>query len=111
MANTVTSNVKISGLSTVFPRRKITNRDLDTFSLEEIEKNIALTGVRSRYVVDDQTTTSDLCYAAAQSLLQEQDKSTIDGVIFVSQTPDYVFASNCMCPPTSIGVRLFHICI
>ena len=49
------------------------------------------TGVEERRVSDATTTSSDLCFAAAQQLFSENkiDKSKIDILIFISQTPDY----------------------
>ena len=56
-----------------------------------------MTGIQSRPVTDDQTCTSDLCYCAAEKLLASLDVSpdSIDALIFISQTPDYIL------PPTS----------
>ena len=56
-----------------------------------------MTGIQSRPVTDDKTCTSDLCYCAANELLDSLkiDPTSIDALIFVSQTPDYIL------PPTS----------
>ena len=64
----------------------------------EIEKFCQSTGMRERYVSANlKTTASDLCVAAAQEIFRRMDidKGTIDALIFLTQTPDYV------CPPTS----------
>lgn len=56
-----------------------------------------MTGIQSRPVTDDKTCTSDLCHCAATKLLDSLQISpdSIDALIFVSQTPDYIL------PPTS----------
>ncbi|EBK2059949.1 hypothetical protein AAL85_24445 [Salmonella enterica subsp. enterica serovar Typhi] len=58
-----------------------------------------MTGVQTVYRVQPGQTTSDLCFAAAEKLLTDLkwDRSSIDGVVFISQTPDYVLpATSCI---------------
>ena len=49
------------------------------------------TGFEKLRITDNKTTTSDLCFNAAKSIFNSDtnSKSDIDGIIFVSQTPDY----------------------
>lgn len=56
-----------------------------------VEKFIKSTGVKGRYLAGDYQTTSDFCYAAAESLLRhfEVDRNSIGILVFVSQMPDY----------------------
>ena len=56
-----------------------------------------MTGIQSRPVTDDETCTSDLCYCAAEKLLASLQipRESIDALIFISQTPDFIL------PPTS----------
>ena len=64
---------------------------------ENAEKLIASTGVRFRRFVKPGQTTSDLCEKAAKALLQEMNwaPESIDVLVFISQTPDYIL------PPTA----------
>ena len=90
-------NVRIAGISACVPPHKVDN--LDSSLIEdrhELEKYISTTGVRYRYVAEDGVCSSDLCFAAAEKLISEMklDKSEIDCLIMVTQTPDYIFPAT-----------------
>ena len=55
-----------------------------------------MVGIKSRRMADEKTCTSDLCRAAAARLLRqlEWDPASVDGLILVTQTPDYVMPST-----------------
>lgn len=79
------------------PSREVSNeRDYPWFEPAEIRKVTAMAGIKSRRVVDDDTCTSDLCCAAASRLLRalDWDPATIDGLVLVTQTADYVMPST-----------------
>lgn len=92
------ANVKIAGLACAVPKNERTNKDFEgIFATEEIASVSKMTGVKTRRVTDGGTCTSDLCEAAATALMQDLGWSSdsIDALMFVSQTPDYVL------PPSS----------
>lgn len=69
------------------------------FGEQESAKIVASTGIQTRRVADDDTCASDLCRRAAERLLQELDwdPASVDVLIFVSQTPDYILpATSCV---------------
>ncbi|MGA1791374.1 MAG: ketoacyl-ACP synthase III [bacterium] len=85
-------HIGITGISAAVPRRKVDNKEMvDFFTPQELENAINTTGIRERRIADGLTCSSDLCHAAAETLLEEMqiDKGTIDVLIFLSQTPDY----------------------
>jgi 3-oxoacyl-[acyl-carrier-protein] synthase-3 len=62
------------------------------------EKISQSTGVRQRRVAPNGTCTSDLCLAAAERLLDQLgwSRDSVELLVFVSQTPDYVLpATSC----------------
>lgn len=73
-----------------------TETDYPWFDPGEIKKVTAIVGIKSRRIVDEATCTSDLCLAAARQLLRklDWDPGSVDGLIFVSQTQDYVMPST-----------------
>lgn len=82
-------NIKISGLASAVPKRVNKIRDLaDKF---EVEKFIETTGVEERRFAHKKQTCSDLCYEAAEKLIAHKgyDKKSFDGIILVTQSPDY----------------------
>jgi 3-oxoacyl-[acyl-carrier-protein] synthase-3 len=85
-------NVAISGISACVPSQKIYNSSLiDLFSSDELEKIINSVGIKERRIADKNICASDLCFHAAEKLLNELniDRNTIDVLIFMSQTGDY----------------------
>ncbi len=99
--------IKISGVVACVPKRRIQN---DTY-IEQFgpaaEQIIKMTGVRERPVVEGSLTTADLCEAAAESLLRtlDDDKSSIDAVLFISQTPDYRLPATACYLQNRLGIR------
>ena len=92
MAKFAYSNVEIKGLAVSVPKMVFDNRkDNPYFSEAEIENIIRKTGIEKRRIASKDVCSSDLCFSAAENLLEEMavDRSTIDVLIFVSQTPDY----------------------
>ena len=92
--------VKICGFSACVPFRVVENLESSLFSSEqELKKYISTTGVERRHVAEPDICSSDLCYKAAEKLIEELgwDKSEIECLIFVSQTTDYIYpATSCI---------------
>lgn len=85
-------NVGIAGISGAVPGNIIDNYNHDLhFKKEDVKEVVDKIGVKQRRFADENTCSSDLCYAAANQLLNEMniDRSEIDLLIFISQTPDY----------------------
>ena len=93
MAIVTFKNVGISALAACVPKNVIDNYHygLDIWPEDEVKKVVDKVGVIERRFVDDKTCASDLCQAAAEKLITDNniDKSEIDLVVFLSQTPDY----------------------
>ena len=85
--------VGITALAACVPRSIIDNYhyDLDIWPEEEVKKVVDKVGVTERRFADEKTCSSDLCFAAAEKLIADNqiDKNEIDLVVFLSQTPDY----------------------
>ncbi|MDD2228154.1 MAG: ketoacyl-ACP synthase III [Candidatus Cloacimonetes bacterium] len=85
-------NVGIKALSAAVPRRIIDNlKYTDFFSEAEAIAIVEKTGVYQRRFVDDDTCSSDLCFAATEKLIEDNnlERDEIDLMVFISQTPDY----------------------
>jgi 3-oxoacyl-[acyl-carrier-protein] synthase-3 len=86
------NGIGITALSAAVPRNTINNYDYtDFFSKEEVKEVVDKVGIFERRFADKQTCASDLCYAAAEKLITDNniDRNEIDLLIFISQTPDY----------------------
>jgi len=84
-------NVAIRGVSACVPK-KVVNND-ESLLLTEIEKQrfYDSVGIYRRRCADEGMTTADLCFMVAESIIKELnwDKSEVEALIFVTQTPDY----------------------
>lgn len=92
MAILTYNGVGITSISAAVPKNVINNYEYtEHFSKEEVKDVVDKIGVFERRFTDDKTTSSDLCFAAAEKLLNDNDinRAEIDLLIFVSQTPDY----------------------
>ncbi len=102
MAQCKISNVAFRGLVCAVPGepRKIEEFGA-AFDPQEIEKIKNTVGLRQLYRVRDGQTAGDLCAAAAKTLLSDLgwDPKSIDGVIMVTQYPDY------FCPATACVIH------
>lgn len=92
MAFLTYKGVGITAMSAAVPRTIINNYEYtEHFPAEEVKEVVDKIGVYERRFTDAATTSSDLCYAAAEKLFEDNeiDRSEIDLLIFISQTPDY----------------------
>lgn len=86
------NGIGISALSACVPSQIECNKDLGYFMTEEeIQKAIQNIGIEERRMAEKDICASDLCFKAAEKLIEDNniDKSSIDALIFVSQTSDY----------------------
>jgi len=93
------NNIAVKGIANCVPKEVVKNEDYPLFSPEEAIKFSASTGVFQKRKADPHTTSSDLCYHAAEKLISQLEwkKESIDVLIFVSQTPDYILpATSCI---------------
>ncbi|MGV8093734.1 MAG: ketoacyl-ACP synthase III [Mangrovibacterium sp.] len=91
-------DVVIRGISACVPKKIDENKDYPIGEEDKI-KLISSIGVERKRIVDDNTCASDLCYKAAEKLIEELKwkKNEIDCLIFVTQTPDYFLpATSCI---------------
>ena len=68
--------------------------DYDLFTEQDLNLFIKTTGIKERRVASNEVTCVDLCYTAADSIIQKFGKEDIDAIIFVSQSPDYFLPAS-----------------
>ena len=84
--------VGITALSAAVPMRVINNYEYtEFFPADEVKEVVDKIGVLERRFTDADTCSSDLCFAAAEKLIADNniDRTEIDLLVFISQTPDY----------------------
>ena len=86
-----TSGARIAGLVSCIPERVLDNSYFEEQFGDGVAEVTKMTGVLTRRRAPETTTTADLCEAAAERLLDQLswERETVDGLIFVTQSPDY----------------------
>ena len=83
----------ITAMAAGVPKTVIDNYhyDLDIWPEDEVKKVVDKIGVAERRFADTETCASDLCFAAAEKLIADNNinREEIDLLVFLSQTPDY----------------------
>lgn len=100
------NNIRIAGISAGVPKNIINNLEIKSFSKDyDSSAFVETTGVKERRI-DDRYTTSDLCCAAADQLINDLQwkKTDIDGIIFVSQTTDYYLPATACIVQNRLGL-------
>ena len=98
MATIRFKNVGITAISACVPKKIFSNFDLGyMISEESLEKLISSIGIKEKRLAEIDVCSSDLCYKAAKKLMDDNsiDPSSIDLLLFLTLTPDYIT------PPTS----------
>lgn len=92
MAYLSINNVKIKGVAAAVPTNIKEIRNLPFYSPIDAAKTIAVTHVERSRMVSNGQCCSDLCYEAAERLLDELkwNRSEVQAVIYVSLSRDYV---------------------
>jgi len=84
-------NIEVKGIAAAIPKNRVANKDYKYHTDLENKQFIKTTGIEFRRIVENGTTASDLCFEAAQQLIEKLawNKEDIKALVFVSQTPDY----------------------
>jgi 3-oxoacyl-[acyl-carrier-protein] synthase-3 len=106
-------NISITGIAACVPKKVVNNIDLtDNFSIEELQKVINAVGIENRRIVDNNVCASDLCFYAADKLLNDLniDRNSIDVLIFMSQTGDYKIPATAPILQERLGLSMNTAC-
>ena len=100
------SNVRLAGLSATLPVQVVSNQDYDRISEKDRKLLIKTTGIEERRVASASTTAADLCKLAAERLLLDLnwDRSEVQALVFVTQTPDYPVPGTAMLLQDRLGL-------
>lgn len=100
--------VYIKGIAYNLPEKVLTNemiaKEFPEWTVEKIDKKI---GIKQRHVTVDGETASDLAVGAAEKLFNQLafDRSHVDYLIFVSQSPDYHLPTTACTIQTRLGLQ------
>ncbi len=100
-------NISFRGLSACVPKHVERNIDYTWISEDERKMFIKSTGVEERRVAGEKTTTADLCERSANALLDKLkwDRESVDAIILVSQSPDYILPASAAILQHKLGLK------
>lgn len=121
MALLTISHVAIRGMAACVPPQTEATRDIEFYATPEEASNVeTTTGVVRKHVVKDSGITgADLCIRAAERLLNDLgwEHDTVDLIVNVTQTPDYINHPNVFVAHERLGLKkdcmsldLYHGC-
>lgn len=92
----VIKNISLKGLAACVPKEIARTTDYKWISEDEQKAFIKNIGIEERRVAGAHTTTADLCEKSTLELLHKLnwEKESIDVLIFVSQSPDYILPAT-----------------
>lgn len=102
------SGAAIAGVVSCLPKERVDNSYfVEKFGAGPVADVVKMIGVEARHWAPVDTTTADLCVRAGQRLLEGLDwePSSVDGIIFVSQTPNYILPATACGLQTALGLR------
>ncbi len=102
------NGVHIDGIVACVPENKIENETvLQEMYSDEAKLIMESTGIRTRYIANRGTSSSDLCIACAEDLLKETNTNADDigAAIFVTFTPDHLMPFNAAIVQNKLGLN------
>lgn len=99
--------IGITAMAAAVPSRIINNYEYtEFFPADQVKEVVDKVGVFERRFADSETCSSDLCFAAAERLIADNniDKNEIDLLVFLSQTPDYRMPATSICLQERLGL-------
>lgn len=99
-------NIEIKGLVASIPSQVVSNLEYTILSEKERQLFVKTTGINERRIVRNGQCASDLCFEAAQKLLQKLDwePQSIELLVFVTQTPDYITPATAITLQQRLGL-------
>ncbi|HTB07316.1 MAG TPA: ketoacyl-ACP synthase III [Bacteroidia bacterium] len=109
MAFLTVDHINILGIAGAVPKAELSNWNYTHISEQDRKLLIKTTGVEKRRIAAKSgVTTTDLCKAAAEKLIEQTGttKADIEVLIFVSQTPDYFLPASSITLQNRLGLPM-----
>ena len=110
----ILQNVKLKAVSSWLPKKRLEMTDLGSvYGDSEVASIIQATGVERARIADKDMCSSDMCLKAAEVLIENEglDKAEIDGLVFVSQTTDWILPATSISLQDRLGLSKDTVCI
>lgn len=96
------------------PEEKVELSSLGSlYGESEVKSIIKATGIERVRVAEENMTASDMCYNAAKALMEKEkiNVEEIDGLVFVSQTCDYILPATSISLQHRLGLSQSTVCV
>ena len=102
----VTQTIGLEAIGVALPDAVVTNEDLGAENPAwRMEQAAVKAGVRERHIAGPGETALDLAFQACQPLRSVGSLEDLGGIVFCSQTPDYVMPSNAFLLQERLGLK------
>lgn len=111
---TIIDNINIRAINSWLPENDVALESFASLYGEaEIKSIIKTTGIERVRIADANMTSSDMCFISAEHLFEQEnfDRSAIDGLVFVSQTPDWILPATSISLQDRLGLSKNTVCI
>lgn len=112
--HTIIDNVQIKAVNAWLPEEVLEMKQLSSLYGEaEVASIMKTTGVERVRVAPKDMTSSDMCQKSAEHLLEQEgiDCAAIDGLVFVSQTTDWLLPATSIALQHRLGLSQDLVCI
>ena len=110
----ILNNVQLKAIASWLPENRLEMTDLGSvYGDSEVASIIKATGVERARIADKDMCSSDMCQKAAEALIENEgiDKAEIDGLVFVSQTTDWILPATSISLQDRLGLSKDTVCI
>lgn len=108
------NNIQVKAVSSWLPENRLEMTSLGSeYGEAEVANIIKATGVERARIADKGLCSSDMCQNAAEALIEKEgiNKDKIDGLVFVSQTCDWVLPATAIALQDRMGLSKDTVCI
>lgn len=110
----IINEVQIKSVIAWMPEEKVELSSLGSlYGESEVKSIIKATGIERVRVAEENMTASDMCYNAAKALMEKEkiNVEEIDGLVFVSQTCDYILPATSISLQHRLGLSQSTVCV
>ena len=112
--NTIIDNVQIRAVNAWLPKEVLEMTALSSlYGENEVLNIMKTTGVERVRIAESGMTSSDMCQKSAEHLFEQEgfDRKDIDGLVFVSQTTDWLLPSTAIALQDRLGLSQDLVCM
>jgi 3-oxoacyl-[acyl-carrier-protein] synthase III len=111
---TILKNVQIKAVNSWLPSNSLEMLSLGSlYGESEVNTIMKATGVNRVRIANKDMTSADMCQKAVEALFEQEgiDREEIDGLVFVSQTPDYILPATSILLQEKLMLSKDTVCI